>query len=57
MADTFESLGGKIEYRQTVEKVLVENGKVSGVVANGVKIPADAVIVTQDTRKAVDDLF
>lgn len=57
MADTFESLGGKIEYRQTVEKVLVENGKVSGVVANGMKIPADAVIVTQDTRKAVDDLF
>ncbi len=57
MADTFESLGGKIEYRQAVEKVVVENGKVTGVIANGKKIEADAVIVTQDTRKTVEDLF
>lgn len=57
MADTFESLGGKIEYRQTVEKIIVENGKTTGVIANGKKIQADAVIVTQDTRKAVEDLF
>lgn len=57
MADTFESLGGKIEYRQTVEKVIIENGKVTGVIANGKKISADAVIITQDTRKTVEDLF
>ncbi len=57
MADTFESLGGKIEYRQTVERVVVEDSKVTGVIANGKKIPADAVIVAQDTRKTVEDLF
>ena len=57
IADTFESLGGKIMYRHAVQEVLVENGKAIGVVANGEKFMADAVIITQDTRKAVDDLF
>lgn len=57
MADTFEALGGKIEYRQTVEKVIVENGRATGVISNGQKLDADAVIVTQDTRQAVDMLF
>lgn len=62
MAETFTSLGGKIEYRQNVEKIRIEkdaNGrkKVKGVVANGKEIDADAVIVTQDARQAIDDLF
>ena len=62
MADTFTSLGGKIEYRQNVEKVCMktdEHGKktVTGVIANGNFIEADAVIVTQDARQAIDDLF
>ena len=57
MADTFTSLGGKIEYRQTVEKILIKNNKVTGVIANGEKIDADAVIVAQDTRQAIDQLF
>lgn len=57
MADTFTELGGKIEYRQTVEKVIIKEGKACGVIANGQTIPADAVIVTQDTRQAVDQLF
>ena len=57
MADTFVSLGGKIEYRSLVEKVIVEDGKAKGVVVNGQTIPSDAVIVCQDTRRAVEDLF
>lgn len=57
IASKFESLGGKIEYRKTVEKIVIENGKTKGVIANGEFIPADAVIVTQDTRKAIDTLF
>ena len=57
MADTFVSLGGKIEYRALVEKVIVEDGKAKGVVVNGQTIPSDAVIVCQDTRRAVEDLF
>ena len=57
MADTFEEAGGKIEYRQTVEKIVIENNQTKGVISNGNFIPCDAVIVTQDTRKALEDLF
>lgn len=57
MADTFESLGGKIEYKQEVSKVVVEDGQAKGVISNGVFEPADAVIITEDTRKAIDTLF
>lgn len=57
MADTFESLGGKIQYRSSVEKVVIEDKKTKGVIVNGSFMPADAVIVTQDTRQAIDTLF
>ena len=57
MADTFTGLGGKILYRSKVEKVLVENGAVKGVHTKEGDIFADAVIVTQDARAAVDQLF
>ena len=57
MAKYFESLGGKIEYRTRVEKVAVEHGIATGVVIDGKTIPADAVIVTQDTLNAIDTLF
>ncbi len=57
MADTFTELGGKIHFKTPVERVVSENGKVTGIVANGTEIPADAVIVTQDALKAVDTLF
>lgn len=57
MADTFESLGGKIEYRKEVSKIVVKNRMATGVIAAGEFIPADAVIVTQDARKAVETLF
>ena len=59
MASEFASLGGIIEYRHTVEKVCVENDgkKVTGVISNGEFRAADAVVVTQDMRTAVDMLF
>ncbi len=57
MADTFEKLGGKIEYRCEVSKIVVENGKTTGVVVNDEFVPSDAVIVTEDARKAVETLF
>ena len=57
MADTFEKYGGKIQYRTFVEKIEIENNKVVGVKTDKGFIPCDAVIVTQDTRKAIDTLF
>lgn len=57
MAETFQALGGVIKYHSPVEKVVIENGKTSGVISKGEFIAADAVIVTQDTRKAIDTLF
>ncbi len=57
MADTFEGLGGKIEYKTKVEQVVIENGKVKGVKTEKEFIPADAVIVTQDLRGAAERLF
>lgn len=57
MAKRFEDLGGSIQYGKMVRKVSVQNGAVDGVIVNGEHIPADAVIVTQDTLAAVDSLF
>lgn len=57
IADTFERLGGTIRYRQTVEKVAVEDGRVTGVYAGGDFVPADAVIVSADAMQAVGKLF
>lgn len=56
MADKFKSLGGNIRFNTRVEKVVVENGRATGVLADEF-IPADAVIVTQDTLAAIDSLF
>lgn len=57
MAKRFEALGGIIQYGKEVRKVTVQNGVASGVIINGEHIPADAVIITQDTRVAIDNLF
>lgn len=57
IADTFEKLGGTIEYRCPVEQVAVKGGKAVGVVVGGEVCAFDAVIVTQDTRMAIDELF
>jgi phytoene dehydrogenase-like protein len=57
MADTFTALGGKIQFHTKVSNVVSENGHVTGVSTEGSFVPADKVIITQDTRQAVDSLF
>lgn len=57
MMETFASMGGKISYGTKVERIEVENGRAIGVRTNQGFIPGDAVIVTSDTRKAIDTLF
>lgn len=62
MEQTFISLGGKIEYRSKVEEVLTKadgNGRqvVCGVRTAKGQQAADAVIISQDTRAAIDKLF
>ena len=53
---TFTALGGELLCETRAEKVVVENGKATGVMAKGRFIPADAVIVATDTM-AIDGLF
>jgi phytoene dehydrogenase-like protein len=57
MADTYTALGGKLLLGTKVEKVLVENGEARGVMADGRRIDADAVIVANDTLTAIPALF
>ncbi|PKM52155.1 MAG: NAD(P)/FAD-dependent oxidoreductase [Firmicutes bacterium HGW-Firmicutes-7] len=57
MAKRFEALGGTVQYGKEVSKVSVHSGVACGVIINGEQINADAVIVTQDTRVAIDTLF
>lgn len=57
IAETLERLGGRIEYRTPVERVAVEGSRATGVVVDGEERAFDAVIVTQDLRMAVDELF
>lgn len=57
MAETFEKLGGTIKYRTKVNKIIIKDGKVTGVETNNGIIPATNVMVCQDTRKAIDTLF
>jgi phytoene dehydrogenase-like protein len=56
IVNTFTSLGGKILYNTRAERVVVENGKATGVVSGDKHFPADAVIVASDTM-AVEKLF
>ncbi len=63
MLETYKSLGGKILFRTKAENIQVDDYMVRGVVAAGPGkddsrvLPADAVIITQDARAAVDCLF
>lgn len=57
MAETFENLGGKIEYRTVAQKIVIKNKKIVGIQTNKGFIETQNVIVTQDTRKAIDTLF
>ena len=57
IADSATAAGAEILYRRNVEKVLVENGAVSGVKVDGETVPADNVIMTVDARAAMDRFF
>lgn len=57
MADTFTELGGNLVYRTEVTKIECAGKKVKGVYAGDQFFQADAVIVSQDTRSAIDQLF
>lgn len=67
MLETYKSLGGKIMFRTKAENIHVDDYEVRGVVVSGSgsgaavgefrELEADAVIVTQDARAAVDCLF
>ena len=57
MAKHLEALGGDIQYGKLVSKVDVKNNVACGVIVDGEHIPADAVIVTQDTLCAIDTMF
>lgn len=63
MLETYQKLGGKILFRTKADNVLVKDYMVQGVAVSGpgakeIKvIKADAVIVSQDARAAVDTLF
>ena len=57
MAETFVSLGGNIQYKTVVDKIVTESGAVTGVKTTDGVIQADAVIITQDARNAMENLF
>jgi len=57
MTETFEKLGGKLLLNTKVKKVNIENGKACGVTLENETLAADAVIVTQETIAAVNQLF
>ena len=56
MVKTFRDLGGKLLQNTIAEKVIIDNDKVSGVMVNGKKMSADALIIASDTM-AADRLF
>lgn len=53
---TFTSLGGETQYNTPVDKIVIENGKATGVISGGKHFPADAVIIASDTMSC-DRLF
>ena len=63
MLETYKSLGGKILFNTKAENIETKDYEVRGVIISDGKggeereIEADAVIVTQDARAAVDCLF
>ncbi len=57
MADTLVSLGGEIRYRTPAEQIITRPDGSYLVQTAGETIQADAVIITMDTRRAIDKLF
>jgi len=57
MVKTFKDLGGSILFNTKVKKVNIKNGSVTGIMLDNKALDADAVIVTQETIAAVNQLF
>ena len=57
MKKTFEDLGGRLLLSTRVKKVNIENGFATGVTLENRTLAADAVIVTQETIAALENLF
>jgi phytoene dehydrogenase-like protein len=57
MEGYFVSLGGIIKRNARVDRVLVKEGRATGIRYGGDSIAADAVILAMDTRAAIDRLF
>lgn len=57
MLETFKSLGGTVSFNKRIQRVLTKDGLVTGVQLAEEVIPCDAVIVSSDTRVAIDNFF
>jgi phytoene dehydrogenase-like protein len=58
IVDKYESLGGQIQYRSKVEKIIVEDDVAVGVVlADGTEHRADVVVSAADGRSTIFDLL
>jgi phytoene desaturase len=61
LADTLvkglRQAGGEIRFKSPVEKILVENGSVTGVLADGRRLSAPVVISNADLRQTVGQLI
>ena len=56
IVNTYKNLGGEILFRTHADKIIVENGRATGVKYGDKYLPADAVIVTSDTM-TIENLF
>ena len=57
MTEAFTAIGGKLLLNSRVKKINIENGRAAGVSLENKSLEADAVIVTQETIAAMDQLF
>ncbi len=58
IVDNYTSLGGQIQYKATVTKVLVENGKAVGIeLSDGSEHRADIIVSAADGRSTIFDLL
>ena len=54
----YASLGGKINYNQKIKKILIENGKATGIeTKKGRRIPADIIVSACDGRSTIYDML
>lgn len=58
IVDTYLSLGGQIQYRATVKKILVENNMAVGIVLeDGTEYRADVIVGAADGKSTIFDLL